>query len=120
MFFCLLFFVFCSYVCLFVFFFLGGGGGILLQRETLGFKVVNFPTNCELSVKVIRDFFGSLSLVCDWSKNSRHALNHSDAKRKLNVTFLPVFSRAFGGLPVFYFDSSLAYDGANLCYGRYL
>ena len=118
MFFCLLFFVFCF--VLFFFFFGGGGGGILLQRETLGFKVVNFPTNCELSVKVIRDFFGSLSLVCDWSKNSRHALNQSDAKRKLNVTFLPVFSHAFGGLPVFYFDSSLAYDGANLCYGRYL
>ena len=52
--------------------------------------------------EVTRDYFGSALLRSVIGlENSCHALNQSDAKRKLKVTWSPVFSRAFGSLPVF-------------------
>ena len=52
--------------------------------------------------EVTRDYFGSALLRSVIGlENSCQALNQSDAKRKLNVTWSLVFSRAFGSLPVF-------------------
>ena len=45
-------------------------------------------------------FWFCFASVCDWCKNSRHALNQSDAKRKPIRTWSPALSRAFGSLPV--------------------
>ena len=51
--------------------------------------------------EVTRDYFGSALLGSVIGlENSFHALNQSDAKRKLNVTWSLMFSRAFGSLPV--------------------
>ena len=51
--------------------------------------------------EVTRDYFGSALLRSMIGlENSCRALNQSDAKRKLNVTWSLMFSRAFGSLPV--------------------
>ena len=42
-----------------------------------------------------------LTTLCDWSGNSRHSLNQSDAKPKQITTWSPAFSRALGSLVVF-------------------
>ena len=42
-----------------------------------------------------------LTSLCDWSGNSRHSLNQSDAKPKQITTWSPAFSRALGSLVVF-------------------
>ena len=42
-----------------------------------------------------------LTSLCDWSGNSRHSLNQSDAKPKQITTRSPAFSRALGSLVVF-------------------
>ena len=42
-----------------------------------------------------------LTTLCDWSGNSRHSLNQSDAKPKQITTLSPAFSRALGSLVVF-------------------
>ena len=58
-------------------------------------------SNFQLIVESNLDLFWfCFALVCDWCKNSGHALNQSDAKRKLIRTWSPALSRAFGSLPV--------------------
>ena len=42
-----------------------------------------------------------LTSLCDWSGNSRHSLNQSDAKPKQITTWSPAFSRALDSLVVF-------------------
>ena len=53
-------------------------------------------SNFQLIVESNLDLFWfRFASVCDWCKNWRHALNQSDAKRKLIRTWSPALSRVF-------------------------
>ena len=55
-----------------------------------------------------------LTLLSDWSRNSRHLLNQSDTKLKINAAWSFAFSRASSSWLVLTFEFSLANDDVNL------
>ena len=54
-----------------------------------------------------------LTLLCDWSEDLYHPLNHSDARLKTIAKWSPAFSRASTIRLFFYFEFSLANDSVN-------
>ena len=67
-------------------------GSVRVSMFTYRTGQSNFQLIVESNLDLVWFCFAS---VCDWCKNSRHALNQSDVKRKPIRTWSPALSRAF-------------------------